>query len=788
MRERRTREDSLGRASDSGSDASSTRRHPTVTPPYLAPHSEPPNQLRTRSAEPPEQQQNLIAEPRHPHRTQSAERPRYLRTQSTELTGNQRTPSGEPQKNQHTLDAEPHGVHPSTMGHQTNYKQAQQPSSRYMDIKQPSQTYEPPQQSYHGYRDVQQPLPGTGNVPQSEPKHRDTHQPMKFGSVTHQPANQLPPKYEHALHASPGHGQTQQFVPSYTHGQPLPYSPTEDIPLTYGKACHSGLAYRHRQMPAPLNGDTVHSSPGPPKMLESHEPPDPQGHQAIHRLVPSRECVESRHRAGADHIEPIQREGRATSKSDALSEGLLKSRKAVLPSEIRRREKSVDDTMQRCTEEALDSQKSRRISQLEETKERVGGQIRQLDEAVDRGRRRLSNLEVREGHDERRVRQLREEESSGRGEKRISMLQEKAGQDEGRISQSGRLDGKKNMSGEMFEPAHKKIDRIEERRGRDGDKMNKLNVKQRVEAQFDGKAGMAQDKLLWDGGRVGQIGDVETQVKNPESERDKRMSQLDVKDAQIGQRIGQYYDTDLKENRTVNQLEKVEGEGHKAMSDGFGRRRRVSQSENDEGQVRHRRISQSEDDWKGRRVHRISQSEKWDGRDRIDQSGDQGQGGDGDNQLHQNQTEAMDTMPPSQQSSESSNQRLSEVGGYLQRGSSLPQARHRGSRDGGDLKPKIRTRSMSDIGVTQRSAAFRSLERAASRESTPIGIGLQAREMGTTNGEVGTLDTRVSVAKLRHSYLETASGRRPELYAGIVFAMFTPILTSQILPVWSEQH
>uniref|UniRef100_A0A672SSK5 Supervillin n=1 Tax=Sinocyclocheilus grahami TaxID=75366 RepID=A0A672SSK5_SINGR len=96
----------------------------------------------------------------------------------------------------------------------------------------------------------------------------------------------------------------------------------------------------------------------------------------------------------------------------------------------------------------------------------------------------------------------------------------------------------------------------------------------------------------------------------------------------------------------------------------------------------------------------------------------------------------------------------------------LPQAQHRVSQDAGDLRPKVRIRSMSDIGVTQRSAALRSLERAASRESAMVtGTGLHTREpSGVANGEMGTLDTRVSVAKLRHSYLENASGHRPELY------------------------
>uniref|UniRef100_A0AAY4ATW9 HP domain-containing protein n=1 Tax=Denticeps clupeoides TaxID=299321 RepID=A0AAY4ATW9_9TELE len=88
----------------------------------------------------------------------------------------------------------------------------------------------------------------------------------------------------------------------------------------------------------------------------------------------------------------------------------------------------------------------------------------------------------------------------------------------------------------------------------------------------------------------------------------------------------------------------------------------------------------------------------------------------------------------------------------------------RGEWDDGSLRPKIRMRSMSDIGVAQRSAVLRNMERVASREAAmAIKAGIHGRDVsGGANGEVGTLDTRVSVAKLRHSYLENASGQRAE--------------------------
>ncbi|XP_034038674.1 supervillin-like isoform X2 [Thalassophryne amazonica] len=92
---------------------------------------------------------------------------------------------------------------------------------------------------------------------------------------------------------------------------------------------------------------------------------------------------------------------------------------------------------------------------------------------------------------------------------------------------------------------------------------------------------------------------------------------------------------------------------------------------------------------------------------------------------------------------------------YLQKESSLPQAKHRSTDQSGGPKLKIRTRSMSDIGVSQRAAIYRSMERAAASRETA------SRDGGTANGEVGTLDTRVSVAQLRHSYLENAN-RKPE--------------------------
>ncbi|KAG7272194.1 hypothetical protein CRUP_036682, partial [Coryphaenoides rupestris] len=80
-----------------------------------------------------------------------------------------------------------------------------------------------------------------------------------------------------------------------------------------------------------------------------------------------------------------------------------------------------------------------------------------------------------------------------------------------------------------------------------------------------------------------------------------------------------------------------------------------------------------------------------------------------------------------------------------------------GSNTGGGLKPKVRIRSMSDVGVGQSSAMYRTMDRVALGREV-----VASAAAGVVNGEVGSLDTRVSVAQLRHSYLENAN-RKPEL-------------------------
>ncbi|XP_047662393.1 supervillin isoform X2 [Tachysurus fulvidraco] len=751
-RERRARDGSLGWSSDPGSDALSVRRLPVDTPSHLAPHSESTIHLQTWTAEPHGQQQNLNTEPSHYFRAHSAEPPRYQRAQSTESTQHQRLLSGEPQcapNVEHINYNQRLQGHPNAMGCQPDYTQ---PSPYYGDIQLKYQISRIPPQIHSRDRDFQQLFPENRNAPQPELKYGDTHQPMLVGN-----ASQHQPLYK-VGHVSQSFGQTQPVVSGYNPGQPLLYGPNVDLHPIYGHSPHHGSSYWPVKQSAPLNGNIACSSPSASAVNE----PDSQGHADIPRLTPiGREGVETMRRASADHIPLYQREGRSALRTDPPSERLLRSRKAVLPSEIRRREKSVDDTMNRRAEEVLEGRRSRRISQSEEIERSGRVSVGQLDERVDTGRIRDGNFEMREGQDERRVSPLGEEGS--KGEYRTSHMQNRSGQGDGKISESQEkagLGNKKRIQGEMQVGCEK----MEGKERWDDRKISKLGqVQHHGKGQFDDINGKSEEQLYI----FKHVEDPSRQVESWASTSDvaqcldKRLTQFEMKDGQSEGRIATLDKKELCNMKAYDAENVGQKMVQKEMVEIQCRQRRVCQPEDGEVNLRHRKISQSEDDGKGRRVRRISQSGNWESQDHIGQPGYRMEE-DKHEKINRDMPEIMDTIHTQQVGTDPSlHHRLAE-GCYLQSGSSIPQARHRRSKD--DLKPKSRTRSMSDIGVAQRSAAIRCIDRSASRESImPTGVGQSAKDTGTTNAEVGALDTRVSVAKLRHSYLENASGRRPEL-------------------------
>lgn len=128
-----------------------------------------------------------------------------------------------------------------------------------------------------------------------------------------------------------------------------------------------------------------------------------------------------------------------------------------------------------------------------------------------------------------------------------------------------------------------------------------------------------------------------------------------------------------------------------------------------------------------------------------------------DLQGKQRESQLEEVFEPQRQQQDSSGHKRFDSAVHLQTGSSLPQVKHRSIETSGGPKPKTRTRSMSDIGLSKHSALYHMDRASASRDTTRA---IPSSVMA--NGEMGALDTRVSVAQLRHSYLENAN-RKPEM-------------------------
>ncbi|XP_035860850.1 supervillin-like isoform X3 [Sander lucioperca] len=346
--------------------------------------------------------------------------------------------------------------------------------------------------------------------------------------------------------------------------------------------------------------------------------------------------VQPRRRVSVDQIHVSHREARLEArqalKEEAHTEGLLKSRKAVLPSEIRRRERSVDDT-HRGRHEDVDLQNYspewRRMSRSEEdwdperTRER--GRERNVERIRERGREHLSSHDSQE---ERAFRSMQPSHISVRQQPRQHQSSDPVCHQEPQIQQQ------EPPTQQQYEP-----------------------IKRQHGAQ------------------------VQQQVPQMQHQYDHSRQSQEPERQQQSQRQQGY---ELQRQDPPNQ------------------------------QQDSRRYQQEP------QLHKVFEPQK-----------------------------------QQQQSDPSGNQR-SDSAIYLQKGSSVPQAKHRSLEMSGGPKPKIRTRSMSDIGISQHSAMYR-MERAAATRETSRAV----PPSGMANGEMGSLDTRVSVAQLRHSYLENAN-RKPE--------------------------
>ncbi|XP_050925765.1 supervillin isoform X2 [Lates calcarifer] len=400
----------------------------------------------------------------------------------------------------------------------------------------------------------------------------------------------------------------------------------------------------HQPQPSPghrpAHGQTAYTSSAP-EYQHSGPAMDSQPYLAMPVPVatakhPGPPEVQPRRRVSADQVYAAHKEARSEArqalKEEAHTEGLLKSRKAVLPSEIRRRERSVDDT-HRGRHEDMDwqnySPEQRRMSRGEEDwdweRPRERGRERNVERIRERGREHLSSHDSQE---ERVFRSMQPPHSSVRQLPRQHQSSEPVYHQEPQIQQQ------EPPTQQQYEPR-----------------------KRQHSAQIQQQDPPRQHQF-----------DHSRQPQEPQ-------------------------------------------------------RQQHSQRQQEYEIQRHEPPSQQQDSQRKQQEPQLAEEfEPQRQQQKLDPSGHQG----------------FDSAV------------------YLQKGSSLPQAKHRSMEMSGGPKPKIRTRSMSDIGVSQHSAMYR-MERAAASRETSRGI----PPSGMANGEMGTLDTRVSVAQLRHSYLENAN-RKPE--------------------------
>ncbi|XP_054452116.1 supervillin-like [Anoplopoma fimbria] len=420
-----------------------------------------------------------------------------------------------------------------------------------------------------------------------------------------------------------------------TQGNSAPYSPQRSEPT------------HQRTVPQPQPSSGLHPAHGqtayPPSVTEyQHSGPavDSQPYLAIPAPVtaaklPGPPEVQPRRRVSADQIHAAQREARLEArqalKEEVHTEGLLKSRKAVLPSEIRRREKSVDDP-HRGRHEDMDwqnySPEQRRISRSEEDwdreRPRERGRVRNVERIRERGREHLSS------HDSQEEKVIRSMQPS-----HASVLQEP------RQHQSS-------------EPVYHQEPQIQQQ-------------EPPTQPQYEPRKRQ----------HVAQI-----QQQEPPMQHQYEHSRQ-PQEPQKQQHSQRQQECELQRQEPPNQ------------------------------QQDSRRSQQNpQPDFEPQRQQQ-----------RPDPSGNQ----------------------------------MFDSAIYLQKGSSLPQAKQRSTEMSGGPKPKIRIRAMSDIGISEHSTMYRMERAAANRETTRA-----VPPTGMSNGEMGSLDTRVSVAQLRHSYLENAN-RKPEL-------------------------
>ncbi|XP_068196002.1 supervillin isoform X2 [Antennarius striatus] len=435
-------------------------------------------------------------------------------------------------------------------------------------------------------------------------------------------------------------------------------------------------------------GQTNHP-PSAPEYQHSGPAINPQPYLAIPAPVSSAKLpepleVQPRRRVNADQIYAAHKEARLEArqafKEEPHTEGLLKSRKAVLPSEIRRRERSVEDT-HRGHHEDVDFQnyspEPRRRSRVEDDLDR--------ERPRERGR-------------ERNVERIRE-----RGKEHIS--------------------SHRSQEDTFLRPAHTNCQPRQHQSSEYGHYQESHTPQQELPMRQQHEATKTQHytQLQHQDSQTQQQNDHLRQLQAPQ-----RTQQLQRQQEYGIQRheppMQQHYEATKRQNDTELQHQDPQRQQYydRLRQSQMPQRPQHSQIQEYDLQ-RHKPPLQQHD----------SQTKQ---------------------EIQDENFEHQRSQHP-----DSSERQRFDSAVYLQKEEFLPQAKNRSMEKSGGPKPKIRTRSMSDIGVSQHSAMYHMERAAASREKMRT-----VNTSGMANGEMGTLDTRVSVAQLRHSYLENAN-RKLEL-------------------------
>jgi len=552
---------------------------------------------------------------------------------------------------------------------------------------------------------------------------------------------------------------------------------------------------QHRSAPHP------HPSPGQqldPEQVAYHTNPvvtNPTNPTSTTARLTGPPEVQPRRRVSADQIYAAHREARLEARLEARqalkeephTEGLLTSRKAVLPSEIRRRERSADGGLSDDSEPETASPRAPRAARPQEDRERERPRDRSWDRARGPTTRERSAVEdPRQGLDGREEKVFRTAEphpvpinatpSHQQPQQRQHQPLESVYH---REPVHQHHDHHEHMSGDP--PKREQYEPLQEtpRILREGDKQRELESRQRESQQFQQELQRrSQENQLQRPQEIKLPRPQEVQVQRPQEVQQQWPQEIQLQrpqdihlQCQQEIQLQRPREIQLQRPQEIQLQRQQEIQLQRSQDIQLQRQQEIQLQRPQEIQLQRKQEIQlqrpqeiqlqCQQEIQLQRPQEIQLQRQLEIQlqrpQEIQLQRPQ------EIQLQQPQELQLQRSQEPQNQQETLGHQWSDSAAYLRKSSPIrPRVRpgtsgESGSNTGGGLKPKVRTRSMSDVGVGQRSAMYRTMDRV------PLGREVVASAAaGVVNGDVGSLDTRVSVAQLRHSYLENAN-RKPEL-------------------------